>query len=578
MTDKETIAGIDLGTTNSAIGILENGVPRLIEIDGSPTMPSCVGLDESGNILIGQAALNQLAVAPERTVVSIKRQMGSELPVSLGEQEFRPEEISAFILKRLKAEAERDLGRPVTKAVVTVPAYFDDKQRRATQDAVQLAGLEAVRILNEPTAAALAYNMQNRERQTILVYDLGGGTFDVSLVVCEKALVEVKASHGDTRLGGDDIDEALVKHLTGAWDGKEPLDPGDLRAARRLKIAAEAAKCRLSDHPFAKVREEYLGAGSHLDVEISRGDFEELIAPLLEKTWEAMHAALRDDKTLPQDIDKILLAGGSTRIPLIHRMIEERIGLAPSFELNPDLIVALGAAIQGGIIAGDEVGAILVDIATHTFSTAALVPDELGLVCVPIIPRGTPLPVSRSEAFITRYDDQEEVQVEVYQGESRDPFENLLIGEFMVTGLGKVPAGNVITSEFSLDLDGLLEVTALEKSTGLAKAVTIDTRDIKASFDLAEARQRVSDTFGGSAPEEGGEVSTAATEVHEETIRAKDLRKRADKLLAGDLDDEDRADIQRLLAEIVSAIKARDFATLKDRSDQIEDIIFYLEE
>ena len=293
-----------------------------------------------------------------------------------------------------------------------------------------------------------------------------------------------------------------------------------------------------------------------------------------------MHAALRDDKTLPQDIDKILLARGSTRIPLVHRMIEERIGLAPSAELNPDLIVALGAAVQGGIIAGDEVGAILVDIATHTFSRAAMDLENMGMVCVPIVPRGTPLPVTRSEAVTTRYDDQDkvQVQVQVYQGESRAPLENLLIGEFMVTGLGMVPADNAITSQFSLDLDGLLEVTAIEKSTGLAKAVTIDTRDVKASFDLTEVRQRVSDTFGGGTAEEADEVSAPADGVHEETTRAKDLRKRADKLMAGDLDDEDRADIQRLLAEIVSAIKARDFATLRDRSDQIEDIIFYLEE
>ena len=213
-----------------------------------------------------------------------------------------------------------------------------------------------------------------------------------------------------------------------------------------------------------------------------------------------MHAALRDDKTLPQDIDKILLARGSTRIPLVHRMIEERIGLAPSAELNPDLIVALGAAVQGGIIAGDEVGAILVDIATHTFSRAAMDLENMGMVCVPIVPRGTPLPVTRSEAVTTRYDDQDKVKVKVYQGESRAPLENLLIGEFMVTGLGMVPAGNAITSQFSLDLDGLLEVTAIEKSTGLAKAVTIDTRDVKASFDLTEVRQRVSDTFGGAPP------------------------------------------------------------------------------
>jgi molecular chaperone DnaK len=578
MTDKEPIAGIDLGTTNSAIGILENGIPRLIEIDGRPTMPSCVGLDETGRILVGQAALNQLAAAPDRTVASIKRQMGSELPVRLGERDYRPEEISAFILKRLRQEAERDLGRPLTKAVVTVPAYFDEKQRRATRDAAQLAGFETVRILNEPTAAALAYNMQEQGSQTILVYDLGGGTFDVSLVACEKGLVEVKASHGDTQLGGDDFDEALVNHLVEAWAGAKPLDLSDPRTARRLKMAAEVAKCRLSDQPYAQVREEYMDPDTHLELEIDRNSFEELVAPLLEKTWDAMHAALRDGGTLPRNIDKIVLAGGSTRIPLVRHMIEARLGLAPGAELNPDLVVALGAAIQGGIIAGEEVGAILVDIATHTFSTSSIRPDGYGLFCVPIIPRGTPLPVTRAEAFRTIHDNQREVQVEVYQGESSEPGENLRIGEFLISGLGRVPAGNIITTQFSLDLDGLLEITAIEKDTGLAKAVTIDTHDVKATFDLAEARRRISSAFGdepADAPPAGDEPSTR---VHDETTRAKDLRKRAEKLMDGDLDEEDRADLQGLLDAMRDAVRARDFATLGERSDQIEDIIFYLED
>lgn len=577
--DQELIAGIDLGTTNSAIGILENGIPRLINIDGQATMPSCVGIDESGEILVGQAALNQLAVAPERTVASIKRQMGSELPIKLGKRDYRPEEISAFILKRLKQEAERDLGRPLHKVVVTVPAYFDEKQRRATRIAVQLADLEPVRILNEPTAAALAYNLQEQKPQTILVYDLGGGTFDVSLVTCEKGLVEVKASHGDTHLGGDDFDEALVSHLAEAWTGKTPLDVSNPRTAARLKLAAEAAKCRLSDQPYATVREEYIDSATHLELEVAREDFEQLIAPLLEKTWEAMYAALRDGQTLPQDIDKVVLAGGSTRIPLVHQIIEQRIGHRPCAELNPDLIVALGAAIQGGIIAGQEVGAILVDISTHTYSTTALRPDGLSLFCVPIIPRGTPLPVTRAEAFSTVSDDQQSVEITVYQGEGSEPLENLRIGEFLIDGLSKVPAGNVITSQFALDLDGLLEVTSTEKATGVAKAVIIDTRDVKASFDLATARQHLSEDFGKAAIDiESESEDNRAGQVHAETVRAKGLRKRAEKLLSGDLDDEDHEEIKKLLGEMNGAIKASDFDTLKKLSDQIEDIIFYLEE
>jgi len=571
MSTHEIIAGIDLGTTNSAIGFLDEGTPRLIEIDGCPTMPSCVGLDASGKILVGQAAVNQLLVAPGRTVTSIKRQMGSEIPVKLGDREYRPEEISAFILKRLKKEMETALDRPVKKAVITVPAYFDEKQRRATQDAAQLAGLESVRIFNEPTAAALAYNLQNEERQTILVYDLGGGTFDVSLVVCEKGLVEVKASHGDTHLGGDDFDELLVGHLSSSWEGDSPLDTSDLKTSRRLKVAAEAAKCRLSDHPFASVREEYLDTNSHLDIEVDRLDFEELVAPLLEKTWDAMREAMNDGKTLPGGIDKILLAGGSTRIPFIHRMIHERIGIAPSAELNPDHIVALGAAIQGGIMAGDKVDAILVDIATHTFSIEALGEDFVK-VCAPIIPRGTPLPVTRSEAFQTTRDNQVQVEIEVFQGESIDAEENLRIGRFEVEGLRKAPAGNTVTCQFALDLDGMLEVTALEKISGLAKSVIIDTRDVHTSLDLDTARQRVAQAFG----ETDSESPTA--HVHKETTRAKELRKRAEKILAGEIDEEDKSDIQNLLNAMRKTIKAQDFSSLDEHSSQLEDILFYLED
>lgn len=579
MPDKEVIAGIDLGTTNSAIAVVENGVPRLIEIDGAKTMPSCVGFGDSGEVLVGRPALNQLAAAPERTVASIKRQMGSDLPVKLGNREFRPEEISAFILKRLKEEAERDLGRPLTKAVVTVPAYFDEKQRRATQDAAKLAGLDAVRILNEPTAASLAYNLQDRGGQTILVYDLGGGTFDVSLVVCESGLVEVKASHGDTQLGGDDFDIALTEHLAAAWTGKAPLDLNDLRVRIRLKMAAEAAKCRLSDHAFTKVREEYLGGDSHLEVELSRVDLEETIAPMLEKTWESIGAVLRDGNVRARDIDKILLVGGSTRIPLVHHLIEHRLGLAPSAELNPDLVVAMGAAIQGAITAGESVGSILVDITTHTFSTAAIDTESFGvrMICVPVIPRGAPLPVTRSEAFETVHDNQKGCDIEVYQGESTVPEENLRIGKFTIEGLSATPAGNILVSQFSLDLNGMLEVTATEKATGLARAVTIDTRDVAASFDLAEARLRLADAFGTGVEEDGAEPAEHGASNLELT-RAKDLKNRAEKLMRGELSEEDRADLDRLLAQSRAAVKARDFDILKEHSDQLDDIIFYLEE
>lgn len=575
----EIIVGIDLGTTNSAIGYVKDGKPCLIPIDGEKTMPSCVGLSESGEILVGRAALNQFAVAAERTVASIKRKMGSEIPVTLGDRSYRPEEISAFILRRLKTEAEAHLERPVSKAVITVPAWFDEHQRQATRSAARAAGLDPVRILNEPTAAALAYSLDSTETQTVLVYDLGGGTFDVSLVRTERDLVEVKASHGDTHLGGDDFDDVLLEKVC----EKAGLSLDELKkdwsAWRRLELACEKAKCRLSSHPFAEIHEDYLLGDAHLNVEISRPEFEELIEPLLEKTWSSLAQAMRDAGATPASIDKILLAGGSSRIPLIHDSIAQRVGIEPSSEVNPDLVVALGAAIQGGLIAGEDLSSILVDIATHTYSIESLFQDHFETLCAPIIPRGTALPVARSEAFRTVHDGQTEVEIRAYQGETPYPEENTRLGEFRVEGLSRVPAGNRVIVEFALDLNGLLKVTATEKSTGLAKSVEIDTHESFTNIDLAEAQRRVAEAFGDDV--EDGEVLPDAEEASagpgDLLARAKDLKKRAETLMAGDLADEDKTDINSLLRKSADAVKSGDHDRLEDLSNQLDDILFYLE-
>jgi molecular chaperone DnaK len=570
--ESETIVGIDLGTTNSAIAVVVNKLPKLIQIDGRPTMPSCVGLSESGEVLVGQSAVNQMLAAPERTITSVKRHMGSELPVSLGNKNFTPEEISAFILKRLKAEAEAELGFPVKKAVITVPAYFDENQRRATQNAAKLAGLDAVRILNEPTAAALAYNLQSSDKQTILVYDLGGGTFDVSVVKCDDGLVEVCASHGDTHLGGDDFDQEILAAIVEGWNGSEALDMNNSQISRRLLMVAEAAKCSLSDKPYEKVSEDYLAGNDHLKMELSRNDFEDRIEHLLTKTMNSIHEALSAGGLSVSDIDKVLLVGGSTRIPLVQTMIEARMGQPVSREVDPDLIVTMGAAIQGGIIAGEDVGSILVDISTKSYGNIALSPVMGKLVCVPVIKRGTPLPVTRSESFSTASDDQDKIQIEVFQGESEDPDENLEIGTFFVEDLSLVPAGNVIIIEYSLDLNGMLKVTAKEKTTGLEKVATIDTRDVAASFDLDRARKRMSEMFGADeAVEIDAETESAAV------TRAASLRKRAEKLLERELDAEDSAEIKSLLVGIEAAVKSAADDKVTELSDELEDIIFYLE-
>jgi len=378
-------------------------------------------------------------------------------------------------------------------------------------------------------------------------------------------------------LGGDDFDHLLLNHIAESWDKKKSLDLNDPQMSRRLTMASEAGKCQLSDQPFATIREDYLANDHHLELEVSRVEFENLIEPMLEKTLNSMHQALRDADIRPRDVDKILMVGGSTRIPLVQEMIEQRMGQPVSREVDPDLIVTIGAAIQGGIIAGQDVGSILVDISTQTFSNLALDVQADSIVCVPVIQRGSPLPVTRSEAFSTNGDNQEKIEVIVFQGESSNPDENIEIGKFEVEGLEMVPAGNIIVIEFSLDINGMLQVTAKEKSTGLQKTVTIDTRDVEASFNLEEARKRMSDAFGDDpAIEQNQDAPT--DKIQTETSRAKDLKKRAEVILKQDLDSEDSTDLKSLLEESLAAVKSRDFSKLNELSDTLEDIIFYLEE
>ena len=580
----ELIVGIDLGTTNSVLAVNLNGQIKVIDIHGQPTLPSCVGLDSSGRLIVGQAARNQLIAAPDATVLSIKRKMGEETRVALGDKQFSPEEISSFILRELKIEGEKQLGQTIRKAVITVPAFFNERQRKSTQVAGELAGLEVVRIINEPTAAALAYGAGRTADETMLVYDLGGGTFDVSVVVVEQGVVEVKASHGDTHLGGDDFDQLLVEHALREFKERHGVDlAGDGTVLRRLKIALERAKCRLSDEPFVALREEYLDGRHHLEMEIQRADYEELIARLMEKTLTCIHQAMQDAKLRPQDIDKVMLVGGSTRTPLVHRLLQERMQLEPRWEINPDLIVAMGAAIQGAILAGEKHHSILVDITSHTFSTSTLA--ELDgferMVCAPIIPRNTPLPASKSEVFFTLYDNQDAVKVDALQGEQPLPEQNTFIGEFTVTGLGKVPAGNPIVIHFDLDLNGMLKVTATEKNTGLAKSVTMDTRGQQA-LNLDEARRNIA-SLVGSPPSNAGAAAAAqsdeAVEAPSELLAtAKDLRKRGEAMLAKTINPDDAEEIRGLIHQSAEAIANHRWKSLAESNDKLSDLVFYLED
>jgi len=580
----EIIVGIDLGTTNSEIAILrDESKPEVIPVEGEMIMPSCVGIDPEGRLIVGRTAKNQMVSHPENTVLSIKRRMGENATVTLGGKSFSPEEISSFILARMKSEAEKYLGHPIAKAVITVPAYFDDAQRNATKDAGVLAGLDVVRIINEPTAAALAYEAGHEENQRILVYDLGGGTFDVSLVVVENGIVEVKASHGDTHLGGDDFDRLLIDYVTKRFKEQHGVDlKSDLRATNRLWVAAEKAKCTLSDRPFAGIREEFIVGNHHLDMEISRDDYEETIRPMLRKTMDTVHACLTDSLFLPKAIDKIILVGGATRTPLVSQMLQEDMGIEPHHEISPDLIVSMGAAIQGAAISGVKTKSILVDITPYTFGTRAVGEHE-GMMTddmfVPVIKRNSSLPVSKEELFYTYHDNQEKILVEIFQGDDPLASDNIFIGDFWIKGLSKARAGSPILLNLELDINGILKVTAKEKTTGLSKTVTMDTTK-KGNVSNLEERRRNIAAFLEEDEDAGGEADAFSSDIEDKQnliVRAKGLRKRAEGLLST-VNEEDAAELSSILEQSRHAIAAQDWETVARLNESLSDMLFYLED
>ena len=573
----ESIIGIDLGTTNSEVAVIQAGQVEVIEIEGSRLLPSVVGLAEDGSLLVGQAARNQAALHPERTVRSIKRRMGEDIRVPLGGTEYSPQEISALILGRLKRAAEDYLHGPVGRAVITVPAYFSDAQRQATRDAGELAGLEVRRIINEPTVAALAYEAEHPQRKHVLVYDLGGGTFDVSVVRVEGDVVEVLASHGNNHLGGDDFDARIIEHLQHRLKEEHAVDAGsDPRVMARLARAAEAAKIRLSDAPYARVEEEYLlehdGSPIHLDVELERHDYEAMIEPYLAETLEAVHTALEGAKLTASEIDEVLLVGGATRTPVIQRRLEEELGLQPRSELDPDLCVATGAALQAAMIAGERVASVLLDITPYTFGTSAL--GELNgepypYAFIPMIRKNTPIPVTKSEAFYTVHDGQEMIEVRVYQGEDPDALNNAQIGSFHVEGLRGMPAGEPIIMTFSLDLNGILQVSAMEKRTGLEKRITIDNATARFERDeMSGARERIHALIEGEA--------RPAEQHNRQSVQTEALLEKAERLMES-ATPEDREDLVNAIEAVRDALAAEDSAELQRATDELTDLIFYLE-
>jgi molecular chaperone DnaK len=572
----DPIIGIDLGTTNSEVALVRDGQAQIIPVDGSKLLPSVVGLADDGALLVGHSARNQYAVHPERTIKSIKRRMGQDEKVEMGAQSYTPQEISALILKRLKQAAEDHLGETVNRAVITVPAYFSDAQRQATRDAGRLASLEVVRIINEPTAAALAYEADHPGQRHILVYDLGGGTFDVSVVRVERDVVEVLASHGNNQLGGDDFDARIVTHLVESLKGEKGVDPTDDRAAMaRITRAAEAGKIALSDAPYARVEEEYLlehgGKPVHLSVELERAEYEAMIEPFIAETLEAVHIALDGAGLTVSDVDEILLVGGATRTPMIQRRLEEDLGLQPRSEVDPDLCVAAGAAIQAAVIAGDKVSSVLVDITPYTFGTSAL--SELNgeiypYTFVPLIRKNTPVPVTKSEAFATVYDGQREIEVKVYQGEDPDALNNTEIGSFHIENLSDVPAGNVIVTTFSLDVNGILHVSSREKRTGLEARITIENATARfEQEEMAAARRRVEALTGEDSAEDKDK---------RQNVQANALIEKAERLMEG-AGEEDRDDLVDRIEAVKDALREGDDASLERALGELSDLVFYLE-
>ena len=568
------IIGIDLGTTNSCVAVLEAGEPVVIaNAEGARTTPSVVAFAKTGERMVGQVAKRQAVTNPDRTISSIKREMGSNYKVTIDSKSYTPQEISAMILQKLKADAEAYLGQTVTEAVITVPAYFTDAQRQATKDAGKIAGLDVKRIINEPTAAALAYGVDKEQEQRIMVYDLGGGTFDVSVLEIGDGVIDVLATAGNNRLGGDDFDACITKYLVDEFKKAEGIDlSADKVAMQRLREAAEKAKIELSGVTTSNINLPYITADAtgpkHLDVTLTRAKFNELTHHLVEKTTGPVKQAPSDSGLQPSDITKVLLVGGSTRIPAVQEMVKSLVGKEGFKGINPDECVAIGAAIQGGVLSGDKEGIVLVDVTPLSLGI-----ETLGGVCTRLIERNTSIPTRKSQVFSTAADNQTSVEVNVLQGEREMAAYNKSLGRFHLDGIAPARRGiPQIEVTFDIDANGIVNVSAKDLGTGKEQHITITASSNMSKEDIDKAVKEA-------------EMYAAEDAKRKEEV---DIRNQGDQMvyqtektveeLGDKLDASEKAEVESKLAALKQALTGTDSAAIKSATEALTQVFYKISE